>query len=608
MERYGPSCTQLLRYAIIQCSTFFIFDVLHFQRSSKRSNTLTTTLSTILQGTQTIKWLGLAAAARYSALKNRFNEYQPTAVGAPDEQYLFHPKNFIIDHVRENGIVMVEVRGAGDDHPPKNPAWKYLAFENDEPHFGVPTDFTWDQDLSGTSGISVYLKIEGRPDPIQMEKRSDWTNQFLAIVTLMPGTYQYYFIVDGRKETAKNKNFIRASDSKSNLRCNWIEIQHPGVEGIDGFQFIARNKHEAAIVVLGDARPEDSVGGAVRSPGVSSTQASEAPDGAASAEALAVDGETAAEEPFVGEKKRHKKKKKKKEPTDLNGPLPNESDAFVRSILLRDSWLELSHLTDDLFQDQEVREEEIAAMRQLFHINFDFLRNLFTAYAKEEPHTEPYQPGDPMPVALVPTIELRSVWRMMKDCAIPSDTLPLSVLDEILQSTTHSSGASDPHAANCHSVSLEYTFFQWLEGLVKGARRKYMELGAMHAFSEIMTCHLLRFSLESEPADGDRAYIPTSAVQNTIREYEEHLHTLFDSASLADDGLGALIPKGTLSFEAFERIMDQANMTDSKLQKKELKLAFFMSQREEEDVPDPCTEDSLTESMEMVYQEFTEVR
>jgi hypothetical protein len=96
-------------------------------------------------------------------------------------------------------------------------------------------------------------------------------------------------------------------------------------------------------------------------------------------------------------------------------------------------------------------------------------------------------------------------------------------------------------------------------------------------------------------------------VQSTIRGYEEHLHTLFDSASLADNGSGTLNPKGTLSFEAFEHIMDQANMTDSKLQKKELKLAFFMSQREEEDVPDPCTEDSLTDSMEMVYQEFTEV-
>ena len=127
----------------------------------------------------------------------------------------------------------------------------------------------------------------------------------------------------------------------------------------------------------------------------------------------------------------------------------------------------------------------------------------------------------------------------------------------------------------------------------------------MHAFSELLTCHLLRYSLESEPLDGERAIIASQPVQDVIADYSEHLHNLFDSFSLSGDA-GDLKPTGTLSFDAFENIMESSNMIDSKLQKKELKRAFFMAQREDENVPDPCTENEPTDGMEMVYAEFTE--
>ena len=67
---------------------------------------------------------------------------------------------------------------------------------------------------------------------------------------------------------------------------------------------------------------------------------------------------------------------------------------------------------------------------------------------------------------------------MMKDCAIPSETLHLSHMDEILISTVQGGGEAHSLAPNCHIVDLEYTFFQWLEGIVKGARKKFSELGA----------------------------------------------------------------------------------------------------------------------------------
>ena len=421
----------------------------------------------IRQGTQTIKWLGLAAAARFGELNNRCNEFKPTAVGAAEEKLLFHPKNLIIDHVADGATVLVEVRGASDSHPPNNAAWQYLAFEDDRTaHIGVPTDFTWDQELSGTAGISVYLKIEGRDEPIQMTPRSHFTSQYLAIVTLVPGTYQYYFLVNGKRETAKNQNFVRASDSKSPFgRVNWIEVLHPGVAGIDGFQYIARNIHEQAIVVKGEAEKKgDSTASA------SAAVASET----AAAEAAPMPTDTAADMDAMvaaGGRKGKKKGSKKKKKNDLLQAFPNETDPFVREVLLEDSWLELSHVIDDLFQDLEVREEEIAAMRRLFQLNFDFLRNLFLMYSSNPPGSEGADES-------VPFIELRNVWRMMKDCAIPSETLHLSHMDEILISTVQGGGEAHSLAPNCHIVDLEYTFFQWLEGIVKGARKKFSELGA----------------------------------------------------------------------------------------------------------------------------------